>query len=196
MPINSSSYDTLFIDEATLKKYSLINENVDMQLLTPTILAVQELEIMKVLGTSLYSDLQNKIANVDSQTLNEDELFLLVYFIRRVLIWGIMKKVGYYTTFRYFNKGVQTLSSDTSQPVTKDVLDVLADDANNNFNLYVDKLIRHLRANKAAFPSYNVVENQDDVAPLRHAWTSGISLDPSPRNTLNGDVINRGRYEW
>lgn len=163
---------------------------MDMKLLLPSIRAAQELDLMKCLGTSLYADLQDKIK---AQTLNQDELLLMVAFIQPVMIWSIMKRIGYYSTYRISNKGVQQSSSDNSQPVTKDILSILSDDATNNFNQYVDMLIRHLRANRTAFPAYCIVANQDDVFPLQEAWNSGISLDMPVRNTINGDVIRR-RY--
>lgn len=189
--ININSYNTLFITEDTLKEWSLVNENMDMKLLTPGIRATQELDLIKCLGGSLYSDLQDKIK---AQTLNQDELFLMVAYIQPVMIWGIMKRIGYYSTYRYSNKGVQQSNSDNSQPVDKTILSILSDDAQNNFNQYVDKLIRHLRANRTLFPAYCIVANQDDVFPLQEAWTSGISLDAPIRSTINGDVIARRYY--
>lgn len=191
MPLSFSSYRSLFISEAALKENSVISNNADAELLYPIIRAAQDLELRKVLGTSLFADLQTKILN---QALNQAELELMLVYIEPVMVWAIMKKAGYYLTFRYFNKGVTTFTSDNSQPVTKDVLDALADDATNNFNQYVDYLIRHLRANRSSFAAYQIIDGPDDIAPLQKAWTSGISLDTPVRNTINGNITRYERY--
>ena len=191
MPLSFLSYQSLFVSEASLKQNSVISENADAQLLYPIIRAAQDLELRKVLGTSLFADLQTKILN---GTLNQAELELMLVYIEPVMVWAIMKRAGYYMTYRFFNKGVTTFTSDNSQPVTKDVLDQLANDATNDFNQYVDYLIRHLRANRTSFPAYQFVDGPDDIAPLQKAWTSGISLDTPVRNTINGNVMRYERY--
>ena len=43
----------LFLSEATLKAESILQDNVDMKVVTPTILDVQNFYILPILGTTL-----------------------------------------------------------------------------------------------------------------------------------------------
>jgi len=43
----------LFLSEQTLKQRSVLQDNVDMKIVTPTIIEVQEFYILPILGTSL-----------------------------------------------------------------------------------------------------------------------------------------------
>ena len=64
----------LFISETYVKNNTLIDENVDMRLILPSIKDAQELRIHPILGTPLYDDLKAKIT---AGTLNADEVTLL-----------------------------------------------------------------------------------------------------------------------
>jgi len=50
----------LFISETYVKNNTLIDENVDMRLILPSIKDAQELRIHPILGTPLYDDLKAK----------------------------------------------------------------------------------------------------------------------------------------
>ena len=53
--------DVLFISENYLKQNSVINDNVDMKILTPTIIWVQDNYIQKILGQDLFEEMQSQI---------------------------------------------------------------------------------------------------------------------------------------
>jgi len=64
----------LFISETYVKNNSVIDENVDVRLILPSIRDAQELRMHPILGTPFYNDLRDKIA---AGTLNADEINLL-----------------------------------------------------------------------------------------------------------------------
>ena len=55
----------LFLSEQTLKQRSVLQDNVDMKIVTPTIIEVQEFYILPILGTSLYNELKTQILTLD-----------------------------------------------------------------------------------------------------------------------------------
>jgi hypothetical protein len=178
--INANSYNAFFIDEQSLKDNSLINDNVDMKMITPTIRLVQDVYLYKILGSSLYTDLQNKIV---TKTLNTDELFLMRGYIAPVMIWGIMVQAPLTITYKYSNKGVQTMNSDNSNPASLSELQALQSQARTNYDLYVERLIKYLIAYQNLFPAYRQMTALNDVSPQTTGFKSRLALGNMPRRT-------------
>lgn len=181
MPINPCSYTAVFIDEDALKGASIINENVDMKMLTPTIKLIQDKYLLRLLGTGELVDLQNKIAGVyddctSGNTLNANDIFLLDNYISPLMIWGVLKEAPYELTYKFMNKGVSKMSSETSQTVSLEEIKTLVDRASNNFDWYAQQIIYYLNANTSLFPQYLQVKTMDDVAPASRGYTSSIYL--------------------
>lgn len=181
MPLNPLSYNAIFIGEEALKQASLINDNVDMKLLKPTIKLIQDNLLLRYLGTGLFVDLQNKIAGVypdgtSGNTLNSDDLFLINAYITPLMVWGIMKKAPKALTYKFMNKGVEKMNSDNSQPANISELESLASEASDNFDMYAERLIFYLQGNQAKFPQYQVVRTLDDRAPSVRGYRSRLYI--------------------
>lgn len=179
MPLNPLTYNVVFISENALKAASIINENVDMSLLTPTIKLIQDIYLMRVLGTGLFVDLQNKIALVtsgDTSAINDNELFLLNAYIAPLMVWGVMKEAPIALTFKYMNKGIEKMFSDNAQGANMDDISSLKDWASDRFDWYCQRAIYYLNANQSLFPAYNRVQTMDDVAPTVRGYRSRLYL--------------------
>lgn len=176
MAINANSYNVVFISEQALKDNSIINDNVDMKVLTPTIKLVQEIYLTRLLGSGLYVDLQDKIK---ANTLNADEVFLMNAYIQPLMVWGIMKEAPVFMTYKYMNKGVEKMNSDNSQPAQLDELQMLVDKASDRFDWYSQRLINYLMANQQKYPSYNLIRALDDVPPTVRGYRSRVFLGES-----------------
>ena len=105
----------LFISEAYVKNTTLIDENVDMRLILPSIRDCQELRIHPILGTPLYDDLKAKIT---AGTLNSDETNLLDNYIAPAMAQWTVYECSTSMLFKYRNKSVATKSSENSQPIS------------------------------------------------------------------------------
>lgn len=176
--INLTSYKTLFLSEDNLKEYSLIRNDVDMSVLTPSIRVCQDVYLYKLLGSSLYVDLQNKIM---TGTLNQDELLLIQGYIVPTLAWAVMKVAPVFISMKYTNRGVQEMTGPNSQPATTSDLQMLGDMANNNYELYAERMVKFLVANQNLFPAYRQMTAYNDVAPATDGWDSRIALGNRPR---------------
>jgi len=177
MPLNPSTYNTLFIDEAALKAQGLINDNVDMKTLTPTIKLCQEKYLTLILGTGLYVDLQNKINNYNGIGLNSDEVSLLNMYIQPLMVWAVMSEAPIYITYKFMNRGVGTTAdSDATKGVSQKELEMLVDKARQNKDWYQAHLIRFLINNQNLFPKYFVTANGADVAPTVRGYNSPVYL--------------------
>lgn len=173
MPINPSSYNALFLSEQSLKDASLIDQNVDMKTLLPTIKFVQDIHLTRLLGSGLFADLQNKIV---SSSLNSNETFLLNAYIEPVMIWYVTQESYLLTTYKMKNKGVQVQSADNSQAASMSDLEVLADKAQQKADWYGQRLINYLIANAGLYPAYRLIRTYDDVPPTNRGYNSRIYL--------------------
>lgn len=176
MPVNPLSYNAILISEQALKEASVINDNVDMKILTPTIKMVQDIHMTRLLGTGLLVYLQNCIAGVSGFTLNPNDLFLLDNYIQPTMIWAIQREAPVYMTYKYMNKGIEKQSSDNGQPAGLNEIQMLTDKAGFNFDLYAQRMINYLAVNQQLYPAYLRVTAGDDIAPTARGFRSRIYL--------------------
>ena len=60
-----------FLSESTLKQESILQDNVDMKVIAPTIWDVQNFYILPILGTTLYNDLIEKVRTNSLTTIEK-----------------------------------------------------------------------------------------------------------------------------
>jgi len=178
MPINPVSANVLFLNEQTLKDYSVINENVDMKMLTPIIRTAQDLYLTKVLGTALMVDLQNKIWNAQfnpsGTTLTAADTTLLDVYVSKLMVYLVMQEAPIFMTMKFMNKGIQIQNSDNSNPASDNQLQLLVDRAKNAADAYMQRTINYLIANAALYPTYMQYTSYDDVIPTQNGYRSSF----------------------
>src|SRR5688500_12944118 len=103
----------LFISEAKLKEASLINENVSMKVVTPTILLVQDMYIHSILGSELYKELKVEITAGSVSAANKT---LLDNYIRPALIWWVMHEAPVALSYKFGNQSVGIQGEASSKP--------------------------------------------------------------------------------
>ena len=165
--------EVLFISEQYIKDNTIVDENVSMKLLLPTVLDVQNIELHPCLGTGLYEDLQTKIS-LGSTNANEDTL--IKSYIAPMLIKYVMVDSTVNLLARYRNKNVSNKSSDNSQPVDYKEMRFLMDNWRNKAEFYKERLIKYLCANSSLFPAYCDINDSSDLAPDSNAFTSSFYL--------------------
>jgi hypothetical protein len=203
MPLNALSYNTMFIDEAALKSQSLINDNVDMKMLTPIIKLCQEKYLTKILGTGLYVYLQNCIVNQQNPgtippdqygpswgyVMQPQDLELLNIYVQPLLVWLIMQDAPTYITYKLMNKGLSTQSSDTSKPAPLGEVQSFQNLARNNADWYTQRLMDYLIAFMQEYPAYLQYKTWNDVIPDTRGYKTSVYLG-------NGWGNNRARTWW
>lgn len=183
---NLQSYKVLFLSEDNLKEYTILRDDIDMSVLTPIIRSCQGQYIFKLLGSSLYTDLQNKVL---AGTLNLDELTLLQIYIIPTLAWCVMKTAPVLISYKFTNRGVTQMTGQESQPSNMSDLQTLGDMANLLYEAEADKLVKYLIANAQLFPAYRLMTAYNDVSPATNGWDSRIALGNQPyRGYLQQEV--------
>lgn len=166
--------EVLFISENYLKQTSVINDNTDMKILTPTIIWVQDMYVQKLLGQDLFEEIKTQI---DTNTVSVNNAYLLDNFLLKIIVnYTLMESTPEFK-YRYMNKGLMTKSSDNSQSVDPTELQAEMDRWRSRAEFYSDNLRRYLRVNVATYPKYLTNLTYEKVKPQRYTYTTGIFLD-------------------
>lgn len=172
----------IFISEQALKDSSIINENVDMKLLLPTIKLAQEKYVLPILGTALYNELKTQITNSTLTVLNET---LLDDYIQPCLIWWIMAESPMPLTYKFMNKSVATRSSENANAASLNDLLKLEERFKDNAEWYSQRITNYLLENSTQYPLYlNPGNGIDTIVPKKTMYSTGMFLGNTKSKTL------------
>jgi hypothetical protein len=177
----------MFISEATLKQESILQDNVDMKVVTPTIYDVQNYFILPILGTSLYKDISSEI---EGGSVSQKYKDLLDLYIQPTMIWYCRMELPLNINYKYFNKAVGVQNADNMNPASMDEIQMLMDRAKNKAEWYAERLTKFLLANQTTYPLYLTQTNVDidTIFANRTNYTSGM--------VIGGSDCCRGDYNF
>lgn len=139
----------LYINENYLKNNTNISQNVDTNILKPSIIQAQDLYITPFLGSELDTQLKEHITNLTLTPLEEELLSL------------IKKSQAQFTAYmayvdillRWMNKSATSPTVENGQNITKADLTYVRDIAKNNAEFYLEKVREFLETNQTTFTS-------------------------------------------
>lgn len=176
--------NVLFISENYVKDNSLIDENVDVKLLRPTIYDAQRDYILPILGTKLYEKIE---ADIVANTLAGDYLNLVTKYIAPALVKWVQYEANISLLYKYRNKNVSTKSSENSQPINYNEQRFLMDNFKNKAELRSQDITNYLCANTDLFPEYLQNTAINDIRPKNNNFTTSIYL---------GDEKNKNKTHY
>jgi hypothetical protein len=165
----------ILLSETVLKERSIIQDNVDMKVISPTILDVQEFYIIPILGTSLYNEI---ISQVETNTLTQPNRTLLDEYVLRTMIWYCRFELPLVMNYKHFNKSVGVQNAENLQPASIEEIFVIRDNAKNKAEYYADRTTKFLLANTTVYPLYlnQTDANIDTIFAKQNNFTSGMAL--------------------
>lgn len=165
----------LLISEATLKKNSVINNNVDGMYILPAIEYAQDAGLQPLLGTKLYNKLMDLVADGSIQT-ETDYKVLLDEYITPYLLNKVTADIQIPLTYKLRNQGVvQQTDANVYQPSMKD-LQFVIQNYENKANFYGSRLSDYLHANHSKYPEFCKVDSIADMPSNSGAYNTGIYL--------------------
>lgn len=168
------SQKALFITEKQLKDASLINENVSMIKLRPTVIMCQEMHIQPIIGSDLYKELQTQIIGNSLTAENET---LLADYIQPCLQMWVMMEAPMILGYQFRNKNVERGTDVNSSQASIQELQRLMDNYRNKAEWYSERITRFLLANTTDYPLFSSpTSNIDTIIPTRRNYTSGMVL--------------------
>ena len=162
----------LFISTKDIKRYSIMNGNVDNDKFIQYIEIAQEIHIQNYLGTDLFEKIQ---ADIIAGTLTGDYLSLVNVHIKPMLIHWAMVEYLPFAAYTIANKGVFKHSSENAENVSKDEVDYLVEKERDLAQYYTDRFISYMSFNNTLFPEYRSNTN-DDINPSYDSNFSGWVL--------------------
>lgn len=163
----------LFISEKYVKENSVIDDNVDMKLIQPTIWQCQKQYIEAYLGTQLYDDINSKVV---ASTLAGDDLTLVNDYIADSLLYWVVYELQVSLLFKMRNVGTSTERSDFSSPVDLKQLARVENRFKKKAEYFSERLTAYLCANTDLYPLYLITSESDDLLPESAKPTTSVFL--------------------
>lgn len=170
----------LIVGTQYLRDNTIINDNVDAQVLQPIIRAAQTKYIQQVIGDSLYSKI---IADIQSNTISGNYKILVDDYIIPVLLQYIVYEAVPFMTFKFRNKSISKQGSDNSTPAELTDLEYLRNNILPTAQFYAERLRNYLCNNSSLFPEYT--QYSTDINPNPNNYFNGIHIPRSCNNYNN-----------
>jgi hypothetical protein len=165
----------LLVSEQTLKKNSVINNNVDGMYLLPAIEYAQDAGLQPIIGTKLYNKLMDLVED-GSITGATDYKLLLDEYVTPYLINKVTADIQIPLVYKVRNQGVvQQTGENTYAPSLKD-LQYVIQNYENKANFYSNRLSDYLKANRSKYTEYCSIDSCADMPSNKNAYNTGIYL--------------------
>jgi hypothetical protein len=162
----------LLIDVSRLKEYSVINENVDAKLLTPTIIMVQDLKLVEILGTDLYEDI---CSEVTTPPISQAYTDLLNNYIEPYLINMVIADAVIDLHTKIANTDIINQRTDNGINESIRGIENLRAKYNSQAENYAMRLYRFLCGNAATYPLYQNANKEGwKIKPRKFEFESTI----------------------
>jgi hypothetical protein len=175
----------LFVTTTDVKRFTVIDGNVDNDKFIQFIEIAQSIHIQNVLGTDLFEKLQSDIA---ASTLTGAYETLVETWIKPSLIWYAFYEYLTWAGITVGNKGVYRHTSEAAVVVDPDELEILKNKAKNLADYYLHRLVDYLRANTSSFPEYDTNQDGDvypDQGPSTGNWYLGFTRNEKYKDFLD-----------
>lgn len=170
-----------FISADKLKEDTVINENTDNKLISPTILMAQDIYIQSILGTSLYTELKNQIQNNTVSTLNQT---LLTDYLQTAIKYYCMAELTTPLTYKFMNKSIVVKNSENSTTVSPEQLSQIKNYYLNHAEWYAKRIVKYLQENQTQYPLWLGGNTAiDDIQPRTNTYTTGMFLGNTRKNS-------------
>jgi hypothetical protein len=175
----------LFISEQKIKAYTAISDNVQVQELVPYIIQAQEINIQPIIGSKLYTKLQQDIL-ADTVTGNYKTL-LEDYISQTVVNFGFYNALPF-IKYKVVGNGLVSGSSETSSDTQLAELKYIRQTVLDSAEFYAERLRKFLSMHLNEFREYAAPDAKGLMPQHGTQYFSGL-------HTPKRNYINDGTYE-
>lgn len=166
----------LLISTEDVKKFTIVNGNLDADDFIEYIKISQDITIQNYLGSKLYQKLQTLILNNDiNQAGFVDYKNLLNTYVKPMLIHWAMVYYLPFAAYTLSNKGLFKHNSENATNVDKAEVDFLVEKERDIAESYTQRFIDFMCYNMNTYPEYNN-NNNEDVNPDTNNFYGGWQI--------------------
>lgn len=166
--------DALWINETYLMENSVIYDNVDMKVITPSILFVQKTYVKDLLGTKLFDVVQ---AEINAQTYTT-RITNLLTILKDAIMYRVMQDATSEMVYKWMNKGIVVKTGDNAQAVTPQIIEDIENKNRIKAETFDNRVRAFLRRYETTYPELNTNTEIDEIQPKRSMTArTGIFLD-------------------
>jgi hypothetical protein len=174
----------IILPEDFIREQSIINNNVDMRLLTPIIVAIQDLKLRPLLGSNLYNLILTQTTPPTS--LSAANKTLVDNYIIPCLHWYLVAECCVTMKFRFMNKGIMEKSGDNTQQTSTDDLKFIEHRYTSMAENYGQQLKNYIIANPSLYPTYYLNSGVDKTQPDQQPFKTGWYFPGHTSSLING----------
>ena len=172
----------LLVSEQRMKQWTSLDNNIRIDILTPSILNAQSQFIQDTLGTAFYTRLKEGVI-ADDLTVNE-AAFLKDY-VGPCLIQYALYLLLPSLKYKMVEKGILNGTSEETQPTTLDEMMYLRDSALDTAEFYNKRMLEFLKDNPGMFALYTNPGVDGMMPNKQNPYFSGLQTNiPLRRNDL------------
>lgn len=178
--------NTLLISESKLKRFTDINNNLDVDLISSVIREAQIIHITRLLGSKLYDKI---LADVDAGTLTGEYKALVDEYVQDALIYWSYYESLETIYLRPRNAGlVKPTGGENNIDADIALYDKKRQSIKNKAEYFSERLVDFLCYNNSLFPEYGQEVNEDIYPDTGTQFQSPIVF----RGTVREDIEKMG----
>ena len=143
--------NVLLVSEQRMKQWTSLDNNIRIDVLTPSILQAQDLYIQDTLGTPFYNRLKEGVKNND---LNADEQSFLTDYVGTTLMQYALYLILPHLKYKFVEKGILNGSSEETDSTNLEELKYLRETALDTAQFYDERMREFLKDYPNLFPIY------------------------------------------
>ena len=173
----------LLVSEQRMKQWTSLDNNIRIDVLTPSILQAQDIYIQDTLGTPFYKRLKEGVIAND---LDVNESAFLKDYVGPCLIQYALYLLLPNLKYKYVEKGILNGTSEETGATTLDEMKYLREQAVDTAEFYNKRMLEYLQDHPIMFPLYLNPTPNDGMNPNRqNPYFSGLQTNiPARRNDL------------
>lgn len=153
MIVSNPYRNVLFLAPRTVKDNTIIGEEVNEDMIRVAVRQVQDIELMKIIGSSLLRRLQELVYQklIDQEAYGAYKV-LLDEYIQPYLLSMTVANISFDLAYKYRNKGVINTYDEHITNTPYDDIALLVQKHKVNAASYREYLVKFLRTNRASYP--------------------------------------------
>jgi len=174
----------LLVSEQRMKNWTSLDNNIRIDVLTPSILNAQELYIQDSLGSVFFRRLKEGVYNND---LTVDEETFLKDYVGPTLMQYALYLLLPSLKYKFVEKGILNGTSEETQPTTLQELQYLRENTMETAQFYDARLREFLRQHPNMFPEWLTWNNNGMPSNKQTPYFSGIQTNIPNQNLPNSN---------